>query len=56
MKMALAHEKLIYSSEPPFENIKVIKTKKDAALTLRYSIGNETTVRVLVGSKRQENY
>lgn len=62
MKMDLAHENLsifptaIYSSDPPpaFENIKV-KTKKAAALTLRYSIGNETTVR-LVGSKRQEKY
>lgn len=62
MKMDLAHENLnifptvINSSEspPPFENIKV-KTKKAAALTLRYSIGNETTVR-LVGSKRQEKY
>lgn len=58
--MDLAHENfsvfptVIYSSEPPFANIKV-KLKKSASLSLRYSIGNETTVR-LVGSKRQENY
>lgn len=60
MKMDLAHENLsifptaIYSCEPLFENIKV-KLNKSASLSLRYSIGNETTVRLL-GSKRQKNY